>query len=148
MTEVNAVVPRQVARRLAGSDDVIGSDAVVGVRERDVDDLRAPLAVFVNCRGDGGFDLAVQTLRQLVFLGDTDAQARDRAIQIVQIIGRRFLDARAVPRVVAGDHVQKRRAIGDVSPERADLIEAAGEGDQPVAADAPVSGLEADDAAH
>ena len=43
--------------------------------------------------------------------------------------------------------LQQERAVVDGARERADLVERAGEGDQPVAADGAVGGLQADDAA-
>ncbi len=47
--------------------------------------------------------------------------------------------------VAPGDRVEERRRVADVTGERPDLVERAGEGDDPVAGDAAVRRLEPDD---
>ena len=56
-------------------------------------------------------------------------------------------DRRRVGRVVAADDLDDEGGVGDGRRERADLVEAAGEGDEPVAADDAVRRLDPDDAA-
>jgi hypothetical protein len=48
---------------------------------------------------------------------------------------------------VSGDDTEAARRVGDGGAEHADLIERRGEGDEPETADAPIGGLDADDAA-
>ena len=48
---------------------------------------------------------------------------------------------------MAGDNIQHQGTVGDVFGYGANLVERAGEGDQPVAADSPVGGFQADHAA-
>ena len=75
------------------------------------------------------------TLQALEVLGLRD---RDRLRQ---------LDRRRVGRVAAGDDLVEARAVADGLRDRADLVEARGEGDDPGAADRAVGGPQADEAA-
>ncbi len=59
----------------------------------------------------------------------------------------RPVEGGGVGRVVAGDHLEGERSVGDAGGERADLVEGAGKGDQAVAGDEAVGGLDPDDAA-
>ena len=52
-----------------------------------------------------------------------------------------------IARIVAGEHFQQQGAVFGRVPQRADLIERAGERDQAIAADAAVGRLQAGDAA-
>ena len=69
---VHAVVPREVGRALSGRHDVVAGDAVLRMRQINLDDLRAGLLVDIHrllkCRGHGrGIDTILQVL-----LSDTD----------------------------------------------------------------------------
>ena len=144
---MDAVVAGEIARRLARRDDVIRGDAVLGVRERHVDDRRAQRLILPDGRIDGGLHLRVHPGRQLEFLGDADAQPFHGLLQIGQIIGHGRRNAGGVLGIVPADDVHEQRGVGDGPAERADLVERAGEGDQPIPADAAVGGLETDQAA-
>ena len=49
----HAVVAREVARRLGGRDDVVSREALLGVRQRNIDDLGAGLRQELQRVGDG-----------------------------------------------------------------------------------------------
>ena len=68
-----------------------------------------------------------------------------RSVAVIAGAGRR--DRRRVGRVVAADHLGDEGGVGDGVGERTDLVEAAGERDEAVAADHAVGRLDADDAA-
>ena len=61
--------------------------------------------------------------------------------------GRGLVERRGVAAVVAADDLEQQRGVRDGRRERTDLIEAAGERDEPVARHAAVGRLHADDAA-
>ena len=57
---MDAVVAGQVARRLAGGDDVVRGDAVLAVRQRNFVHRRAERLVHVERRAHGCFDFGIQ----------------------------------------------------------------------------------------
>ena len=74
----DAVIAREVGRRLGRRDDVVGRQRVFGVRQRDVDDLGAG----VLQPGDALLPERLDLLRHAVdavFLRDADLHALDRA---------------------------------------------------------------------
>ena len=75
----------------------------------------------------------MRTPREVGALGDHD--------------GRRQLDGRRVAGILAGDDLVEARVVADGLRQRADLVEARGEGDDPVAGDRAVGRAQADDAA-
>ena len=68
-------------------------------------------------------------------------------MQACQIVRHRHVEAGGIERIEAGDGLQHERGVLDGLGERADLVERRGEGDQAVAGDAAVGGLQADHAA-
>ena len=80
-------------------------------------------------------------------LDDPDAHAAQILAQRVGGRLERPVDAGRVHRIVPAHRVVGQRGIFDRARERADLIEARGEGDQAVARNAAVGRLEADDVA-
>ena len=80
MAEMHAVVAGEIARRLARGDHVIRGDAIFGVRQRHIDQLRAQLLIFLHRRIDGGLHLRIHAADEVVFLGDADAQALRPAV--------------------------------------------------------------------
>ena len=62
------------------------------------------------------------------------------------VVAHRRVERGRVARVAAGDHLEHARRAADVGGEGADLVEARREGDEAVAGDAAVGGLEADHA--
>ena len=68
---MDAVVTGQVARRLAGGDDVVRGDGVLAVRQRNFVDRCAERFVDVERGANGGFDFAVEA-RAEVFADPAD----------------------------------------------------------------------------
>ena len=71
----------------------------------------------------------------------------ERLADRLGIARHRRVDRRRIERVVAGHHFQQQRRIFGRARQRADLVEAAGERHQTVAADAAVGRLQPGDAA-
>ena len=145
----DAVVARQVRRRLGGADQVVGRDAVGAVRQLDLDGLRAQaLEACAAPRArapcvSGSAPVAVEEAAR-----DADAQARRRCRRAPRAqFGAGSRVRGGVVRVVAGDHAEQERRVGAGAGDRADLVERARERDQPVARDAPVGRLQPDDTA-
>ena len=145
MAEADAVVAGEVARRLGRGDQVVGGEAVAERGHLDVDDLGARLAQRVERLVEPRCDVGARALGQV---GDaSDAQSGDAHLELAGDVERALADRGRVHRVVAGDRLEHERGVGDVVGERADLVEARRERDEPVAADRAVGGLDADDAA-
>ena len=68
-------------------------------------------------------------------------------LDVAPVVGNRRVDRRGVARVLAGDGFEQHRGAAHGGGQRADLIERRRERDHAVAADPPVGGLHADDAA-
>ncbi len=141
----HAVVASEIARRLGRRDQVVGGEAVRERRDLDVDDLRPG----VGERVEGDLDL-LEHVRVGPFGQIGDAPHAQSLHAVVERRGDDRggqRDRRRVVEVVASDHLDRQRGVGDGVGERPDLVEAAGERDEPVAADDPIRGLHADDAA-
>ena len=150
----DAVVAGEVGRRLGRRDDVVGREAVVRVRQADVLDRRArPPRARRPPRGRAPRPPAPCRPRSTRAAGrgachGARPRPRRRRPAARSSVGRHRLGRRGRVAVVAtGDGVQQRRRVPDVARERPDLVERAGEGDDPVAADPAVGRLEPDDAA-
>ena len=149
----DAVVAGQVGRRLGRGDDVVGREAVVGVRQVDVDDLRAGGLERCDRLADARLDAGLHALDEVL---PRQTRAARRAAS--SPLRRRSRGARRVVghgdrrrrRVALGRARRRRRAASAASrtsrAERPDLVERAGEGDDAVAADAAVGRLEPDHA--
>ena len=59
MAVAHAVEAREIGRGLGGGDDVIDADRVLGVRQRDLDDLRAERFVVRDRGAHGGVHLRI-----------------------------------------------------------------------------------------
>ncbi len=152
VAEPDAVVARQVRRRLGRGDDVVRREAVVRVREAHLLDGRArrlerrsritdPRLHLRLHAGDEVLagqaePLPPQVRRRLVVRGwQRDEVGRDR--------DRR---RRGVPRIPSRHGVEQSGRITDVPPERPHLVQRGGERHDPVPADPPVGWLDADNA--
>jgi len=78
VTEMHTIVAGQVAAAFAGGDHVVRGDAVFGMRQGNIDQLRAHVLVLFDGRIHGGFHLRVHAGGQLKFLGDAQPQPFDR----------------------------------------------------------------------
>ena len=142
----HAVVAGQVARRLGRRDQVVGGEPVADGRDRHLVDLgpgaarATSTAASSRASTSGSMPAGSSVMRPMRRPSTPSLQRRPD--------GRgRLRDRRGVERVVPGDDLEEQRGVGDGGGERADLVEARGEGDQPVAADRAVGRLDADDAA-
>ena len=146
MAIVNTVVASQVARSLAGRDQVVGGNAVLGVRQFDLVDGRSGGLEGGERRLDAGGHLRIEA--GTVVGGDpADSQARKRFVQQLRVGGHLRRQRGRVAGVVAGDRLHHQGTVGSRPGQGADLVEARGEGDQSPPADPPVGRLEAGDAA-
>jgi len=123
-------------------------EASVGsVRQLDLDDLGAGLLVDFDRLADQAPDLRVEALAE-VLPGHADLEVP--AITIAEgrrVVGHVAVDAGRVAAVVPGDYFQGQRRVAHVTGQRADLVQARGEGHQAIAAHAAIGGLETDHAA-
>ncbi len=140
----HAVVAGQVAAGLGHGNQVIGRDGVLQGRQADLAYARACAAQGVQSGGQDSADphrVAAQTFRD---------HAHPQAAQGFRgpgSEGRRRVHAGGVARVMSRDDIHDQRQIGGVAGQGANLIQAAGMGHQTVAADPPVGGFQAIDAA-
>src|SRR5262245_29004992 len=88
---VDTVVPRQIARRFAGGDDVIDSHSVFRMRERDFLDLGSQRTVDVESRADCLFHLAVESADK-VLSGNADLKSGQRLFDFPAVIRNRAVD--------------------------------------------------------
>ena len=110
MSVVHAVVAGQVARRLARSDDVIGGHAVLGVRQRDVDDLGARAIDRRRPPRARRPPTSASSPAAKCSRGQADPQSGQRLLERAAIVGNGPIDRRRIARVVAGDHFQAAAA--------------------------------------
>jgi len=144
---VDAIVAGEIAGGFGGGNDVIGGDAILGVRERDIDKGCALGFVPLDGGLDRGFDFRVHAFDVEEFLGESDAEALQRGVEIGEIIGGGFGPAGGIAGIVAGDDLKEEGGVFDGEGHGADLIEGGGEGDEAVTGDEAIRWLEADDAA-
>ncbi len=155
VAEVDAVVAGEVTGGFAGRDDVVGGDAVVGVGKLNIDNLGSVLLQNLEGVVKGTLHLRLDTPRGLGGFGEltcnADAQvfraAFDKCVDACEEVGHFERRAGRIERIMAANGLQHQRGILDGPGHRADLVERGGEGDQAVAADAAVGGLDADQAA-
>ena len=141
----HAVVAGEVARRLGGRDQVVGGEAVRERRHLDVDDLGPRRTEGVERHFEPFDDVGVGARGQI---GDpADAEPFDATVEHLAQARERFGDRRRVKGIVAGDDLERQRRVVDGRAERPDLVEAAGERDEAVAAHGTVCRLDSDDAA-
>ena len=141
----HAVVAREVARRFGGRDQVVRTEPEATLGNRQLDDRRAgfakasPRALRRPTTSSSAPSISSRT-RPIRFPATPVVDARHQR-------RRGFGQRRRVPRVVSGDHFEQQRGVGDVVRERTDLVERAGEGDEPVARDQSVRRLHPDHSA-
>ncbi len=144
---VDAVVAGEVGGGFGGGDDVVGGDAILRMREGDIDEGCALGFVPVDGFEDGGFDFRFHAFDIKEFLGESDAEAFDGGVQIGEVVGDGLGPACRVFFVMTGDHLEEGGGVLDGEGHGADLVEGGGEGDEAVAGDEAVGGFESDDAA-
>ncbi len=143
----DAVVPGQVRRGLRGGDQVVaGHPELDGARQGRLPHLGAELAAELDCSLHRVVDAGLDALGLVQLLRHADAQALE-VLGLGELDRLRQVDGRRVQRVAAGDDPVEERRVADRLRERADLVEAGREGDDPVARHRPVRGPEADEAA-
>ena len=151
--EPDAVVAGQVRRGLGRSHDVVGRETVIGVRQADLIDCRTGRLEGRDGLADTRLDTGLHA-RHEILTGQAEPLAAKDAGGLV-VVGRqgrqsgrnRFGRGRRIAIVAAGDGVEQGRRVARIPGERADLVERAGERDDPVAADPAVRRFHADDPA-
>jgi hypothetical protein len=116
------------------------------VRQRDLVQRAARGAQAVQRALDGGANLRVEALTE-VLVGNADAQAADGLGGLGCVAGNRQRGGCRVHRVRTGEDFEHRRGVCHTAREGTDAIQRRGEGDEPVARDAAISGQHADDTA-
>ena len=142
----HAVEAGEVRRGLGGGDDVVNSDRVLRVGQRDGDEFGPELFAEL----DGGLDFFADALVHAIdeiLGGDAELHAFQVTAEIRGEILGRDIERGGVVRVFSGNGVEDRGAIAGATADGADLIERGGKGHEAVARDAAVTGLEAHDAA-
>ena len=144
----DAVVARQVGRRLGRGQQVVGRQAVARARGSSTRSTVAPAGrQRLGRLGAPGRPRPASTPST-----SSGGQPHPQPLHAV-VEARERRAARAgrgeveSQRVVAGDHVEERGGVGHGGREGADLVERAGEGDEAVARHGPVGGLHAHHAA-
>ena len=143
---VSSVVASQIARRLAGGDEVVRGNAGIGVRHVDVDDRRPGCPEGGKRLLDGMGHLGVETGPE-VRRHPADPHPLQRPLEIGAVGGDGEVERGGVAGIVAGDRLEKERTVGGGAGHRADLIEARREGHQPPPAHPAVGRLQAGDPA-
>ena len=146
MAVAHAVEARQVGTGLGRRDDVVGRHRQAGIGQADLDRGRAELAVFGQRGLDGGAHVGIHAVAE-EFLGQADAQAGQRLVQVAGVVLGRALQRGRIARVEAGHGVQQQGAVLGRLGHRPALVEAGGEGDHAVARDHAIGRLEAGQAA-
>ena len=142
----DAVVAGEVRGGLGRGDHVVGGDAVLGVRQRDLGDLAAEL---LDPRQRRLEDLAHAGLDRVARRARPGRRSAGpcRSSRLGQRDAALDPDRGRVAGVAALQRRQQQRRVGDVAGQRPALVERGGEGDHPVARDRAVGGLQADDPA-
>ena len=140
------VVAREVRRRLRRRDHVVGRQRVLGVRQRDVDDLRAGVAQHL-----GALAARAPRSRRACRRPGTPSGCRSacRACRPSSAASKSGTGRSAeveVLRIVPGHRPQHDRRVAHRLGHRPGLVERRGEGDDPPARAAPVGRLHPDDA--
>ena len=146
ITVLDTVVAGEVRRGFGGRDDVVGGkrDLQRGQRDRAIDDRALPLE-----ERDGLLERLSHAVLEACsehLAGDADAQAFEATIEALAVVGHGFGRGGRVARIVPGDRLQQRGRVARIAGEGPDLLQRGSEGDDAVAADAAVGGLEPDDA--
>src|SRR2546427_7186704 len=143
----NAVVPREVRRRLRGLDDVVDGESLVGEGEGHLLKLRALALEHPQRVAHGALPAGVDPGDREMLLRHAEPQAADALVEVTpEIVGRK-IDHRRVIRVLAEERLAHDGDVLHGVRERADLVERGRERDHAPSRDAPVRGLHADDAA-
>ncbi len=152
MAVPDAVEARQVRRRFRRRDHVVHRYRQPDVREREVDRDGAEVAQFGERVADGLRYCGVDTGAEILGgKADPDAGKGSRAAlhrQRSRIVLDGAIERGRITRVVARHRVQQQREVVCGARERAGLIEAGSEGDQPEAGTDAVGRLQAADARH
>ena len=92
------------------------------VGQRNLDGRRAELFVFGNGGAHGGHHLGIAALAEK-FLGQADAQAVQRLVQIAGVILERAVERGRIALVETGHGVEQQRAVLGARRHRAALVE-------------------------
>ena len=136
----DAVVAREVRGRLRGSDQVVGGQGVLGVRERRLAHLgaqcREPVHRGAHRVAHARLDALAERLRD-----DAHPETVDAVIQAGEVVGHVLVQARGVAVVLARHRPEQQRGIADAPRERSHRVERRRERDQPVTGHQPVRRL-------
>ncbi len=139
------VVAGEVGGGLPRRDEVVGREPEGDLGHRDLLDPRAGRGERVGRLAHPGRDIGIGRVEEL---GEhADPESVDPVLDAREDRRDRLVERRRVAGIVAADHVEEQRGVGDRGRERADLVERAGEGDQAVAGDRSVGRLHPDHAA-
>ena len=146
MPVADAIIARQVRRRLGHADKVVGRDGVLRVRQRHRHQRGARTRQLVDGGTHGGLDLGIHAGLE-VFLGHAHTHARQPGLARLPIATRGLRDRGAVHGIVTRDHFEQGGGVFDGASEWPRVVQRRGKGDHAVAGNSAVGWLHADDAA-
>ena len=138
----DTVVAGQVCRGLRRRNYVVGGDAVVEAGAAHIHQLAAQGLQLGGSRQHRSLHLGIKALSLEALAHHAHPQTSNRLVKGGDVIGHRGLQAGGIARIRAGDHLQQLGRIRNRGSEWAHLVEGAGKGDQAVAADAAIGGLQ------
>ena len=150
ITVLDAIVARQVGGAFGGGDDVVAGQGVFRSGQGYLPDFGAQIGQLADGGGYGGAHAGVHTgVRAIseIFRRHPNAPSGNIPGKGAAVVGYDIGQGGGIAGVAAGDGLQYQGAVGGVPGQRPNLIQRRGVGHQPVAADPPVGGLEAGDAA-
>src|SRR5581483_7750360 len=118
------MLPKEVRGRdrvLARRDRVAHREHLGVRRNRHVDDDRAKAPEYIYRSVESAEDVRLADRR--VFPIDADRHALDSRLELGRVVGDRATRGRGVFGVVAGEHLQRDRAVGDGAREGSWMIE-------------------------
>ena len=128
MAVAHAVIASEVGRSLRRRHDVVGGQRIFGVRQRNLDDLRALRLQPVRAHLPERIDLWRRAV-DAILLRDADPQALHTVFQTGLIVRHGDIDAGGIFGVHARHVAQQDRGIAHGARHRARLIERRGECD-------------------
>lgn len=118
----NAVEAGKIRGGFSSGDDVISSDGILGVGQRDFDNFGSLRGESLNRSFDVFADAGVDAFAKILF-GNTEFKTLDAVVEVGEVIWNFGIEAGRVEWVAAGDDLEDAGGVLDGLGERADLVE-------------------------